>query len=1170
MVRRHEWGVTGSPYSVGDSVAASSGPATGAQYGFRWTKEGRMMPKGPAAGAGNERMLTPSKITAWLDCDHYLTLQALQDAGQLDAKGHQFGPFTQLLRRKGEQHEQDCRKELESLGCDVHSVPEKRDGELFADWAERVAPLLESDHDVLYQMPLVHDGVRGVADFLERIVDPDTGVVTWEPVDAKLARVEAKAGHVLQLCFYAEAIEALTGHAPEHLSLWLGSGSRQAIRSADVMSHWRRLRKQLRALVSEDAPGNTNPEPCTHCAFCEFAEVCDDYWDATDSLVLVANLRSADRAALNDDGVETLAALAGTEPASGAGGLSMERLEVVAGQAALQLESRRHPDQPPVFRLLEGADAENRGFAAMPEPDDGDIFFDVEGHPFWRADSGLIFLFGWLERDAGEWVYRALWAHDPHQEAQAARAFIDYVAARREQFPGMHVYHYNHTERSVLVRLTTEYGVAQTALAELIESGAFVDLLEVVRGGIQVGAQSYGLKSVERLTGYQRGHVIDKGAGAVVEYDRYSTTGDTSTLDGIAAYNEDDVRATRALRDWLIDQRPAGTPWRAPVFEADEGERVEDALVEALHGYAPDSAEHLLGDVLGYWGREGTVHRVTTLARLDADAVALLENPTVVAGLELQGREERSHATTGRPILPVLRFSFPPQTVLPTLGKGDKVMWSAGDGIAGGALIAGLDPSGTLELTWNERAEEIGHVPAAVTYNDWIRPNPKPDAVAALAQQVLDPATHRAPNPVSLALLRRDLPRFRPGEGPSNGRFTEDLDEMCTWVRHLDRSVVAVQGPPGTGKTFRGAHMVRALLDGGLRVGVTAFSHAAIGNFVDEVVSEMKKAGEIDRLHAVRNVGARSTAPAPRPGVTVVTSAAGAARPGYNLVAATTWTFANDAMVDNPVDVLIIDEAGQLALADAVAAARSAASLVLLGDPLQLAQVSQASHPGGSGASVLQHVLGEDLTLPDDRGVFLTETRRMHPDVCRFISDAIYESRLTSHPDCAVQRTAVGTGLRWLPSVHTGCSTESFEEAEVVASTIEQLLGEGWTNHRGDDGVLKASDFMVVAPYNDQVRLLRNRLDANPATAGVPVGTVDKFQGQEAAVVFFTMTSSTAADAPKGTEFLFSRNRLNVAVSRARCLAYLVCTDELVNSRARNLEEMQLFATLCSFIEYAD
>jgi uncharacterized protein len=458
--------------------------------------------------------------------------------------------------------------------------------------------------------------------------------------------------------------------------------------------------------------------------------------------------------------------------------------------------------------------------------------------------------------------------------------------------------------------------------------------------------------------------------------------------------------------------------------------------------------------------------------------------------------------------------------------------------------------------------------PAAVARDDFFHPHAKADALDELATRVLDPSGP-APNPVAMAVLRRDLPRFVPGGGPPDGRFTDDLDEMRAWATQLDHSFVSVQGPPGTGKTFRGAHLIRTMVLAGLRVGVTAFSHLAIANLVSETVEVFEREGGIEQLRAVRKVSDGPTGPDDA-GVTRLKKNPEVATGDFNLVAGTTWLFASLDMVEAPVDVLIIDEAGQLALADALAATRSAHNLVLLGDPSQLPQVSKALHPNGSGASVLQHVLGDDVTMPEDRGVFLSETRRMHPDVCRFISDEIYDGRLHPHDSCTVQTTELGTGLRWLRAEHEGCGTQSEEEAELVAGQIRELVGTKWTNQHGEVAPLTPADFMVVAPYNDQVHLLREVLDEDNLTNGVPVGTVDKFQGRQAAVVFFTMTTSSANHMVRGAEFLFSRHRLNVAISRARCLAYLVCTEDLLNSRARDVEQMRLLSTLCSFVEHAD
>jgi predicted RecB family nuclease len=1119
-----------------------------------------------------DRLLTPTKITAWLDCAHYLTLKNQIEEGARQAPRSPFGEFAQLLLDKGLQHEADCLAEYERQGRSVLSIPaQDRDGhEAFAAWVERVGDPFDEGHDVIYQMPFVHDGVRGIADFLIRVTDPDTGLVSYEPVDAKLARVAAKPGHVLQLCFYADAIEAVTGVRPKHMHIWLGSGHIETLSVREFTPYWNRLRTQLADVMAADLTDtDTVPEPCEHCDFCEFHEQCDQQWRDEDSLVFVANLRTPERYALEDDGVATLAALAECDVS--VDGVRDERLERLVVQASLQVLARARPDtDPPPFRLIDTTDDPvwGRGLQQLPEPDDGDVFLDFEGDPFWRPDVDLFFLFGLILRQAdAKWIYKDWWANDRDEEAAATAELIEFLADRRASHPGMHVYHYNHTERTALQRLAADHGVGEVALTHQIDTGLFVDLYAVARNAVQVGTEGYGLKYLERLTTYERGHDIDKGAGAVVEYEHWMLAHDQAGLDRIAAYNEDDVRATRALRDWLVEHRRNGTPWRDAELEPEEGFPELDDLVEQLHAYGPDTTEHFLGDVIGYWRRESLAHVAPLLARCQGDPAELLDDPDVLAGLTWVGEVPRLGKTGKVLDGPAMQFTFPEQVTDGFGSSGDMVVFVPIDGGVGRSTVHRLDrEAGVVDLVWNERCQEIGLVPGVVVRNDWVAQRPKPDAVNELAARVLDPAG-AAPNPVSMALLRRDLPRFRPGGGPPDGRFGDGLDEMAAWATQLDHSYVAVQGPPGTGKTFRAAHLVRTLIGAGLRVGITAFSHFAIDNLLEEIVEVLTDAGELDRLHAVRRQPHAQEDDLA--GIKYATTNGPCARQEFNVVAGTTWLFAGKDMAAAPVDVLLVDEAGQLALADALAAARSTHNLVLLGDPSQLPQVSKALHPHRSGDSVLQHVLGDDVTMPDDRGVFLTETRRMHPDICRFISEEIYEGRLQSHDSCAGQTTDFGTGLRWLRAEHDGCITESEEEAELVAGQILRMIDSPWTNEKGEQGPLTADDFMVVAPYNDQVNLIRDRLRSDPRTRDVAVGTVDKFQGRQAAVVFFTMTTSSGVDISHGADFLFSRNRLNVAISRARCLAYLVCTEQLLNSRARDVEQMRLISTLCAFVEWS-
>ena len=1123
----------------------------------------------PDSEEGRGRLLTPSKIAAWLDCPHYLTLKHQSDRGGVAGQFQTVGSFAALLMEKGLEHEANVEASYLDAGLAVHRVDDKERGETFANWAARVAGSLDTDVDVLLQMPLVHDGIRGVADFLEREVDAKTGAIRWEPVDAKLARRAAKPGHILQLCFYAEALGATTGVIPLRLQVSLGSGNTEAVGFESVRPYWARLRSQLASVMAEGPESETRPEPCDHCSFCEFQSTCEAVWRAEDSLVNVAGISQTDRTFLEAEGVSTIAALATrSEPIAQMRDARLARLRV---QAELQVEARERPEEPPPYRVISSGEDPvwGRGFACIPEPSDGDIFLDFEGHPFWRPDRGLFFLFGYVARGTdGEWRYHESWAHDENEERERVRELIHDIRDRRAANPGMHVYHYNHTERSALESMAAEHGVAQRTLDSLIDAGAFVDLLQIVRNSIQVGVESYSLKYLEGLTGYERSHEIDKGAGAVLAYEAFTVDADDDHLRAIAAYNDDDVRATLALRDWLLGLRPVELAWRSdPELESEDADEI-DQLVEDLASFGEGTPQELMAGLLGYWRRERRAHLAPLIGRLNVDQTELLENESVLAGLHEAQEFERIGKKGARLAIPGMRLRFPPQQLERAFTENppSQVIFTSSDGAIRFVSVDKIDlDDGVLELIWNEGMQELGETPTAVVANDWVAPSTKWDVLLDVARQLRDPEKLGEPSMLMMRLLGREGPAFL-GSGPPGGAFSDDPNELVGMVLRLDQSVLGVQGPPGTGKTYRGAQIAKALVADGKRVGIMAMSHHAIDNFLEEVVKVFDADPSVE-LRAIRKV---SEVPQDElPGVTYVKNNNKLGKDDFDIIAGTSWMFAAKTIREAPVDVLLIDEAGQLALVDAVVASVAAASIVLLGDPLQLPQVAQATHPGGSGASALSHILGDASTIPSDRGVFIEETRRMHPDVCGFISERIYEGRLSSHADCALQSTDAGTGLRWLRVEHHGRSTESEEESSAVLGQVRSLLGQGWTDRDGLRRPITPSDIMVVAPYNDQVRFLRRQLWDDPLTRGVAVGTVDKFQGRQAPVVFFTMTSSSAGDMPRGAEFLFSRNRLNVAVSRAQCLAYLVCTEELLNSRAKTVDDMLLMATMCSFVEWA-
>jgi uncharacterized protein len=387
-------------------------------------------------------------------------------------------------------------------------------------------------------------------------------------------------------------------------------------------------------------------------------------------------------------------------------------------------------------------------------------------------------------------------------------------------------------------------------------------------------------------------------------------------------------------------------------------------------------------------------------------------------------------------------------------------------------------------------------------------------------------------------------------------------DSAIAAICNLQNSYLLVQGPPGAGKTYLASHTIVELLKRGKRIGISSNSHKAINKLLEGVVALAKK----ERLK-FRGVKKSTDDDHEFPGTIIenVRDAKLAASGAYQLVAGTAWLFARDDMA--PLDYLFIDEAGQVSIANVVACGTAARNLVLIGDQMQLAQPTQGVHPDSSGLSALEYALQDQPTMPPHLGIFLEQSWRMHADVCRFISGAFYESRLHPAPPTASQRLVLGakadsalkpTGLSFVEVHHRDCSQWSGEEAERLCATYKSLLKQSWIDQHGEQGRVGKDDILVVSPYNMQVDLLRRTLPD-----GARVGTVDKFQGQEAAAVLISLATSSHEDLPRNIEFLYSRNRLNVAISRARCLAVIFASPLLLETPCSTIEQMRLVNALC-------
>ena len=892
-------------------------------------------------------------------------------------------------------------------------------------------------------------------------------------------------------------------------------------------------------------------------------------------------------------------------------------------------------DAPPVPATELLPAAPGRGLARLPEPDVADVWFDFEGDPL--EPGGLDYLNGVLVRaEAVEgataegfqpvthggaptpYLFRAFWAHGREEEGRAFAAFMDWQEAHFARHPNAHLYHYAPYEKTALRRMASLHATHEDALDRLLRENRLVDLYRAVREGVRVGADSYSIKSLEPLYMGVREADTKGGGASVAVYHQWRDTGEACLLDDIEHYNREDCVSTVRLHDWLLGRaRDAGIELgtgeaateareerrrerraanrtekqRANDERRAERNRAVKEEARALHAaLAPREGENetrvrsLCRDLSQFHAREDKPVWWEFFDRLDTDGDGLIEDMDCLGGLTA----DRSCWGVPDTKSEMFRFHVPEQQTKLAPGTRGVTIAAVADDLGewegeGAGTIEEYDAdAGTLTLKRARRVDG-SHVPPEALSLIPGGPIERPDIVARTTEVVRDVADGGDAYPHLARFLHREPPRIAGhAEGapvvPDDARDPDAV--LAATIRAalgLDRSWLAIQGPPGTGKTHTLARVIEALVASGKRVGVTANSHKVIDNVLTKVERHWAELGLTKGQRLGQKMGGDGSFKS-HDGSGHIDKVDKAEKLNASVVGGTAWAFANEHFTHpaNRLDVLVVDEAGQVSLGMLLAAASAARNVILVGDPMQLPQPLKGSHPGESGMSCLEYVLEEDPVLPPEKGVFLATTWRMHPDLCGWVSDAVYAGRLTAEAGCAAQRLVPGegadpalrpTGLSFVEVAHEGRTQSSEEEAGRVVSLVRDLMASDVVDRSGVHRSMHPAapgrgSVLVVSPYNMQVRLLRRRLD-EAGFADVPVGTVDKFQGQEAEAVVVSMATSDAEHMPRDASFLLSRNRLNVAVSRARCLALIVASPGLLDLNASSVPEMRLANLLC-------
>lgn len=1131
----------------------------------------------------NKLRLAATDLSNHLACRHVTTLDLAVARGERRAP-EWAAPDLAVIRELGLRHEKAYLEQLSAGGRRVHSLADIEHEEEARLLAETQA-LMERGTQVIAQGALATEGWYGRPDVLLRVEKPCARWPwSYEVADTKLAR-ETKATTILQLSLYSELLALAQGSAPEWM--WVvppGNGyAGERYRFAEYAAFYRHVKQRLlRATESADRDA-TYPEPVEHCNVCGWFRECDARRRADDHLSLVAGIRRLQRKQLVEWNTDTMAKLAclpiplKRRPDRG----SREGIERVREQARVQVEGRTRGVlvHEPILPVTGGT-----GFCLLPPPSSGDVFLDLEGDPF-AGEQGLQYLFGMAFRGSrGELRYEKRWALNRAEEKTAFEWAVDEIMRRLAADPKMHVYHFGAYEPGALKRLMGMHATREDEIDRLLRAGRLIDLHQAFKQGLRASVEEYSLKKLEAFCGFTRRTPLEESRAAMRHVEHRLELGwpeGEQVPDAIRAmlegYNAEDCFATARLRDWLEEQRAEiasreDVP-RPPEKTGEPSERLQDKLDRAaalrdklLAGVPGDpharneeqSATWLVAQLLSWHRREDKRAWQEGYRLAGMEDEELLDERVGLTRMRFVKRIDRGQQ------VPTDRYSFDPQKS--NIRRGKKVYF--GEEKVG--EIVDIDQvKGIVDIKKTKKSAEL-HPPRVYMWDAPIAADTQAASLYRLGKWIASngvdvPGSHRAARDL---LLRRPL-RLRHGE-PLAPRASETPQKTATRIAlALDDSVFAIQGPPGSGKTYTGARMICELARGGKRIGVTALSHQVIRNLLDGVVDAAREqdiAG-IRCMHREHD-GEESD------GVAVAMknndeALEALARGRVNVLGGTSWLWSSEAAFE-AVDVLFVDEAGQMALADVLAVAQAAKSVVLIGDPQQLERPLQGSHPPGAEKSALEHLLNGDKTISPEMGFLLTESWRLHPEVCKFTSELFYEAKLRSHA-LARNRRIEGhpwvkeAGLWYVPVEHEGNRNSSAEEVETVARIVEGLLKPEvrWFYSAGNSRRMNEDEILVVAPYNAQVADLSARLPK------IKIGTVDKFQGQEAAVVIYSLTTSSPEDAPRGMEFLYSLNRLNVATSRAKVAVILVGSPLLFEPECRTPRQMQLANALCRYRELA-
>jgi uncharacterized protein len=1042
---------------------------------------------------------------------------------------------------------------------------------------------IQKGYDLIYHAYLIDDNLRGEADFLIKCdTKSDLGDYSYEVYDTKITR-NLKPRHITQITAYSDMLGKIQKVLPEKMYLIDGSDEYHSFKTIEYIDLFNHSKKEFIKFLSNISKEKIYPEKCSYCNLCDWKDECDKTWEIDNYINLVAGSNKSQIEKLKKNKIRTVEQLSKTKLTAIDLKINAESFKKIQLQAQLQ-EEKRNTGEDKIVIL----DSDfGKGFYKLPKPDDGDVFFDIEGYP--RMDRPFEYLHGLYYKDKGKLKFKDLWAKNYNKESEKNIfiELINFLEKRFVEYPNAHIYHYASYEKRAIRELATSYSSefpkGDIVNDDLLRKEKYVDLFSIVSQSIRTSERDLSLKSIEKFYNFKRKADIVKADDSVIKYDNWIATKNEKYKQDIINYNEEDCISTYLLREFLVKNKPENIDWFVKQEEiTKEGEEPNKYRRKASNKLSREEVEvdlnnrlekkknktnkkfvENLKNFIGFHWKSNKPEFWEVFDRAEKTHLELEDDTECIANSVLI--DDKPKVTEDGFIY---SYRFNDQNYKQKEGK------SAFDAhqIKGLGTIHSIEENfpdkNIVKILVSKRRKNI-EMPSLLTLGNTMPPQVHQHD-QALNKFLEDYILNDGENYKSIMdMLERKEPDIK--NIKSGSILIEENKDLITQsieiVKNLNNSYLTIQGPPGTGKTYTSAKIIIELMKAGKKVGVTSNSHEAIKTLL--IAIEQQAVDQNYEFSGMRK--SKSSDKHEWKFIRNVTTGKPLNMDSYSLFAGTSWFFV-DPRMNKTLDYLFIDEAGQVALGTTIANATSADNLVLIGDQMQLSQPMRAKHEGYARMSSLDFILEDDDTISTDKGVFLNVTRRLNKKICNYISTSFYDSRLTSDPITETRSVNLkldpikDEGLFYVPIDHNGCSQRSDEEADLVEKVFNKIVNKEYKSEN-ITGKISAKDIMVVAPYNAQANNIRERLKKK-FKDDVRVGTIDLFQGQEAKVVLISMTTSDVESLPRHKDFFFSRNRLNVAISRAECVAIIIFNENLLLASASSIKEMKLINSFCKLLTF--